>query len=318
MWTVLALLLLALPALIVLALIGYVYWYVQRHLMGNLERAFQERPLFVIPRGDADPTAEAIRIPTVDGQHLQAAYFKTTIPRRGVILFGIEYGSDRWSARPYCEGLLAAGYDVLAYEPRQQGQSDPIVGYEPLQWITEYEIADARAVVAYLLQRPDVDASRLGWFGVSKGANAGLAMLSECPQLRCAVTDGAFGLVSVITLFMRRWINIYNPNYLTHGLLPGGFYRWMGRIGIRRVEKQRKVRFYHLEPAMRRIRQPLLMIHGGADTYISELMARTLFDLAKGPKEFWLVPGARHNQAMHVAGSDYPQRVVAFFDQHLR
>jgi uncharacterized protein len=60
-----------------------------------------------------------------------------------------------------------------------------------------------------------------------------------------------------------------------------------------------------------------LMIHGAADTYISELMARTLFDLARGPKELWLVPGARHNQSINVAGAEYTHRVVAFFDQHL-
>ncbi len=124
MLTALGLFLLALPALIVLGLIGYVYWYVQRHLMTNMERAFQERPLFIIPRGEVDPTAESVRVPTVDGMSLQAVYFKTPQPRKGVLIFGIEYGSDRWAARPYCEGLLQAGYDVFAYEPRNQGQSD--------------------------------------------------------------------------------------------------------------------------------------------------------------------------------------------------
>ena len=69
---------------------------------------------------------------------------------------------------------------------------------------------------------------------------------------------------------------------------------------------------------MGQLRQPLLMIHGEADTYIKMVMARALFERTKGPKEFWAVPGARHNQSIAVAGPEYARRVVAFFEQHLK
>jgi fermentation-respiration switch protein FrsA (DUF1100 family) len=59
------------------------------------------------------------------------------------------------------------------------------------------------------------------------------------------------------------------------------------------------------------------MIHGGADTYIKPEMARKLFDRAREPKEFWLVEGARHNQAFHLANAEYQRRVREFFDRHL-
>ncbi len=61
----------------------------------------------------------------------------------------------------------------------------------------------------------------------------------------------------------------------------------------------------------------LLMIHGGADNYIKPVMARTLFDRAGQPKEFWLVEKAKHNQAMQVADGEYRRRVLEFFDKHL-
>ena len=35
------------------------------------------------------------------------------------------------------------------------------------------------------------------------------------------------------------------------------------------------------------------------------------------PKEFWLVEGAKHNQALHVAGDEYRRRVLEFFERHL-
>lgn len=319
MWTALGITLLCLPLLVVVGLVGYVYWYVRTHLLGDLERIFPEKPLFVIPRGEPDPAAEDVRLPTADGMHLQGAYFKATAqPRKGVIVFGIEYGSDRWSCRSYCEPLLAAGYDVFAYEPRGQGKSDTVPGYEPLQWSTDYEVADALAALAYLKARPDADPKGVGWFGVSKGANAGLTAAGLDGSVRCVATDGAFGLTSVMLPYMRKWIGLYNKNWLVHGLMPAWFYSHVAMIGVRRVGRERKVRFFHLEPRMSRVRQPLLMIHGEADTYIKVEMARALFRRAAGPKEFWAVPGARHNQSVALAGPEYARRVVAFFDQHLR
>src|SRR3954471_3155611 len=102
MWTALGLFLLWLPVLLVLGLVGYVYWYVRKNMLWQLERVFVEKPLFIIPRGDADLAAEDLRFPTGDGMHLQGAYFKTAVTRRkGILLFGIEYGSDRWSCRSY-------------------------------------------------------------------------------------------------------------------------------------------------------------------------------------------------------------------------
>jgi hypothetical protein len=59
------------------------------------------------------------------------------------------------------------------------------------------------------------------------------------------------------------------------------------------------------------------MIHGGADTYIKPDMARTLYRLARQPKELWVVEGARHNQAFHDANEEYRQRVLNFFHFHL-
>jgi fermentation-respiration switch protein FrsA (DUF1100 family) len=59
------------------------------------------------------------------------------------------------------------------------------------------------------------------------------------------------------------------------------------------------------------------MIHGQQDRYILPDMAKRLFDRAKPPKELWLIPGAKHNMGLHVAGDEYRQRVRDFFDRYL-
>src|SRR5437868_14226890 len=107
------------------ALLVWLHVWLRRRYLDNVTRIFLEKPLFVIPRGQPDPAAEEIVIPTTDGLTLRGCYLRTTAPRRtGVILFGLEFGSNRWACGPYVDYLRAAGYDVFTYEPRNQGDSD--------------------------------------------------------------------------------------------------------------------------------------------------------------------------------------------------
>ena len=306
----------AVPAVFALGL-AYIYWFVVHNFLEVILRIFQEKPLFVIPRGDADPGAEDVIFVTSDGLALRGCYLHTHLPRKGVILFGLEFGSSRWACRPYADALLQSGYDLFAFEPRNQGESDRTKDYEPLQWLTEYERIDTEAALTYLMARADADPRGVGFFGISKGASAGLFLATENPDIRCAATDGAFGIQSTMVPYMRKWVEIYSQRYLVQSMIPNWLYGSVAKLGIKKVEAARKVNFLDLERAMCRFKVPLLMIHGGGDTYIKVGMARELFRRARGPKDFWLVDKAKHNQALHVAGEEYARRVVDFFDRFL-
>src|SRR5262249_36891596 len=98
----------------------------------------------------------------------------------------------------------------------------------------------------------------------------------------------------------------------------------IGLVGLGWVEKERRCRFPHLEQDLPELGdRPLLMIHGGGDTYIKPHMARMLFVQARAAaragveRSLWLVEGAKHNQAFHVAGEEYRRLVLSFFNQHL-
>ncbi len=294
------------------------YWELRIRYMHILVRIFQEKPLFIIPRGQPAPEAEDVRFPTADGLTLAGCYLRGAGPRRGVILFGLEFGSNRWSCQPYCEHLLAAGYDVFAFETRGQGDSDSPPGYEPLQWVTQFEVSDAQAALAYLKTRPDADPRGVGFFGVSKGAGAGLLAAARDPYVRCFVTDGVFGVYTTLVPYMRQWFRIYNNRLLIQGLVPSWYYGLIGLAGLGKIERLRRCRFPHLEDALPRLApRPLFMIHGGGDTYIKPEMARALSACAREPKELWVVEGAKHNMALHTAGDEYRRRVLEFFDKHL-
>jgi uncharacterized protein len=315
-WVGLALML-SLPCLVGSWLVG-LHFYLRYHYLDYMVRIFQEKPLFIVPRGQPVAEAEDVVFSTEDGLSLRGCYLKARGGRKGVILFGLEFGSNRWSCVPYCQQLIDAGYDIFAFESRNQGDSDRQEGYEPLQWVTEYEVADTRAALRYLKGRPDGDPRGIGFFGISKGAGAGLIAAASDPSVRCFLTDGVFATYTVLVPYMRQWFRIYNSRYKIQGLLPSWYYGLIGLVGLARIERERNCRFPHLEKVIDRLApRPLLMIHGRGDTYIKPEMARALFDLAREPKEFWLVAGAKHNQALQIAGEDYEERVRAFFDAHL-
>jgi pimeloyl-ACP methyl ester carboxylesterase len=321
LWDVLwALLWLGLGAALLLALFfGLLHLYLRWKYLDKVVRIFQEKPLFIIPRGQPAEDAEEVRFPTADGLNLCGCYLRALTPRRvGVILFGLEFGSNRWSAVPYCEFLRRAGFDIFAFEPRCQGESDCQPGYEPLQWVTAYEACDFRAALAYLRNRPDADPRGVGLFGISKGGSAGLLAAKRDPYLRCFVTDGIFATHTTMVPYMRKWISIYSTRYWLQKLLPTFVYSLVARDALHRIGRGRGCRFPHLERSISRLGgRPLLMIHGGGDTYIKPEMARALFERVRGPKEFWLVEGAKHNQASHLANGEYQRRVLAFFRAHL-
>jgi len=318
LWTDLGLLLSATACLLVVVA-ALVHLYLKRRFVPLLVRVFQEQPLFISPRGQPIPSAEHVLLDTAGGLKLRGCYLRhTTGRRRGVIFFGLEFGSNRWACLPYCEHLLDAGYDVFAFEPRGQGESDPQPGYEPLQWTTDVEVEDARAGLAYLKERSDADPRGVGLFGISKGGVAGLLAAADDPWVRCFVTDGIFGTHSTTVQYMRKWIAIYSNRLRLQQLAPLWYYRYFATTGLRIVARTRRCRFPYLEKAMTRLSpRPLFMIHGGGDTYIRPEMAEALFARAGQPKQLWLVEGAKHNQALQLVGDEYKRRVLDFFNEHL-
>ncbi len=316
----LGLALMCLPLMVLLSFWGVIHLRVDRIYLPRFSRIFTERPLFIVPRGKALEDAETVRFPTSDGLTLRGCYLKATGARRGVILFALEFTSDCWSCRSYCDHLVANGYDVFAYEPRGQGQSDPMPGYEPMQWVTDYEVNDAKAAIAYLEGRPDADPRGVGLFGISKGAGAAVLAASRNPYVRCAVTDGMFATNTTLLPYMSQFFVIYK-SFFPEVLIPEFYYRVIAFFALRLVRRERHCSFPSLERELRHLGpRPLLMIHGAQDKYIKPEMAQKLFDLSGGKperREFWLVEGAKHNQALNVANAEYHERVLSFFDQHL-
>src|SRR5262249_2584815 len=143
------------------------------------------------------------------------------------------------------------------------GSSDAQPGYDPLQWVTDYEVTDTRAAVDHVMSRPDADRRGVGLFGISKGAGAGVLVAAEDPRVLCAVTDGMFGTASTVFPYMRQWFTIYHTGLVSPAMIPEWYLRFIGRLALRKIERVRRCRFPSLVDALPRLApRPLLMIHG--------------------------------------------------------
>ncbi len=303
---------------LLILLIAAVHTYYRVRFIDQVVRIFEEKPVFILPRGLPAHDAEDVTIESAGGLQLRGCYLKARGPRKGVILFGLEFGSNRWAAATYCARLRDDGYDIFTYEPRNQGESSTDASYAPLHWVTDRDLTDGRAAIAYLRQRADATTAGIGFVGVSKGGGVGLLLAAENRWVRCVATDGAYGAYTTMVPYMKRWVSIYSTNTRMQKAIPGWLYGTIGMAAMKRSASRRHVRFLSVERAARRMRQPLLMIHGEADTYIKPEMARTIFAIAGSrAKHLWLVPKAKHNQALNTVGDEYHRRLVEFFDAHL-
>jgi fermentation-respiration switch protein FrsA (DUF1100 family) len=139
---------------------------------------------------------------------------------------------------------------------------------------------DGEAAWRWLAER---DAGKLVYFGESLGCCVAVELARRHPPAALILQSGFSAAVDVA----RR---VYP--FLPVSLLMKDRYETRRRIS--------------------EVTAPVLVIHGERDTIIPSDFGRALFDAAAGPKEWYLVPGADHNDLPWVGGQAYLERMDAF------
>ena len=63
-----------------------------------------------------------------------------------------------------------------------------------------------------------------------------------------------------------------------------------------------------------RVRVPMLFMQGDRDEIIPLRLGQKLFAAAPGPKSFWIIEGAGHNDILERAGQGYRRRLQSFYE----
>jgi pimeloyl-ACP methyl ester carboxylesterase len=236
---------------------------------------------------------------TADGLTIKGYYYPTESRRRLIVLaHGLRAS--------WCEvagvgrDLHRRGYDVLLFDFRGHGRSDPA-----RITMGRRERLDLRAALRWA-KAEGFTPDRIGWVGFSMGAATVLMEGADNPDIRVAVVDSPFGSLPEVLddqlayhSNLPRW---FNPGILTAADLAFGV-RTRDLVPIRSARRWRG--------------RPLLLIHGADDSIVPVRQAGQIASQA-GPDCIRVVlPGVEHVQAYRSDPETYIRAVDAFFDRNL-
>lgn len=275
---------------------------------------FENKPPFNAATHAVDPDTETVQTTTPDGVTLRGGLYRSPeLQPRGLVLFCPELGGEHTSAGWYAEALLQAGFDVLSFDFRGQGDSDTSPGYWPIHWPTHHELNDLRAMLAFVDSREDLRELPLCLMGISRGSLAGLIAAAEEPRFRAVCGEGTYTISALMEHFTLKWAELYVSPWVLR-LLP----LWHFRLTLRLVrwvsEWRRHVRYALAERVLHKLRsRPVLLIAGERDNYVPAQVTQGIANRIGSSCTVWTVPGAKHNQARDELRDEYDRRLVEFF-----
>ena len=165
--------------------------------------------------------------------------------------------------------------------------------------------------------RDDLAGVPLPLFGVSRGAAAALIAAVDEDAVAAVVSDSAFSTPHTLHGYMRRWAPIFVDSRMLVLSAPDAIFSIFRWFATRLAEHRVGVRFTPLVPALKRLRKPVLFMHGERDNYISTDQAHLLYGSTAAEKQLWIAPNADHNRAVDADPDEYRRRIVRFLRSSL-
>ena len=260
---------------------------------------------------------EDVTITAEDGTPMTGWLFLSEADAPAILACG-GYRGKRSDLLGISSALWRAGFNVLLFDYRGHGDlstDDSRNGTRHPVTLGYRELADARAALRFLRDR--FPAAPLGVIGFSMGAAIALMVAAHEPAVRAVIADSPFSTQREIV------------RYRLHRLAGPLASRWTAPVGDaiitladRRLRRRLGFRFADVSPLrdVRRLSQPLLLIHGEQDRDVPPEHSRRLAAAAAEagvPLETWFVPGAAHCAAYFLDRPHYCDRATTFFRRHL-
>ncbi len=244
------------------------------------------------------PGAQIVQLESTDRLTLKAAWVESPSFQGSCVLS--LHGAGGWRARShrFLPWLLPAGYSVLAPDLRAQGESGgDTVTYGLL------EQHDALGWTSWMRAHGCV---KIFGIGESLGASVLIMAAGQDPTaFQAVVAECPFAdLLQAAEERARAFFHLPTP---LAALAVGG-----GNLYVRATKD---LNFAEASPvqSVGKLKIPLLLIHGLADTRTPPQHSRQLAAANPDHTDLWLVPGARHVGAYTKAPQEFERRVLRFF-----
>ena len=255
---------------------GLIFWTIALMVFEEKLIYFPEK----YPKGAYDqarsiPNLRDCWVTTEDGVKLHA-WFAPAESAQATLLLSHGNGGNISYRYLLMRSLQRRRFNVLMYDYRGYGRSEGTP--------TENGIyTDGRAFFDYLLTQPEVDQRKIVLWGTSLGGAVATDLATHRP---------AAGLILESTFTSGQ-----DVARILYPLLP------VAPFMHSKFNTLEKIKTLHL---------PLLIMHGDLDEILPVGLGRQLFAAANDPKEFYEIPGARHNDTFFVGGDEYFDRVAHF------
>jgi uncharacterized protein len=247
-----------------------------------------------VPTPNLGAAHEDVAFTTADGLRLEG-WFVPSQNGATVIAFPGRSGPQK-----HARMLLRHGYGVLLFDRRGEGASegDPNI----FGWHGE---RDLHAAAAYLRNRSDVDAERIGAIGLSVGGEMLIRAAAESDEFAAVLSEGASAQSVRDGIANRGFTAEAVPDasitlataLFTNDLPPSSLKTEVAKIAPNAVF------FVYGEKGQ-----------GGSETKPN----RGFYAAARGPKQIWEVPNGPHIAGITTEPAEYERRVIGFFDKYLR
>lgn len=192
------------------------------------------------------------------------------------------------------------GYDCLLFDGRGHGASGRYCTFG------FYEKNDVSRIID-AAEKLGLQDAAIGLWGTSLGGAIALQSMVGDARIRCAIVESTFANLREITdEYEERWSGRKKPLILD--------------TAIRRAVEMANFKIEDVSPENMAplVTQPVLMIHGTEDQYISIDHGRRVFTKLANPESKWLqIEGGNHHQLIHFGGNEYEVALKSFLEKHL-
>jgi uncharacterized protein len=222
-------------------------------------------------------SVDAVSFTTSDGVTLAGWFVPATSapPQTTAIVFNGNAG-NRTMRAPLAAALRSHGIATFLFDYRGYGGNPGSPSEEALA-------RDARAALDYVAARPDVDSTRIIYFGESLGTGVAVRLATERRPHALVLRSPFPSLVDV--------------GRLHYPVLPVG---WLLRDRYECIDR------------IRTVGCPILVIAGDRDGIIPVELSERLFAAAAEPKRLVIIAGADHNDEDLLSGPQMISEIVRY------
>jgi len=252
-----------------------------------------------------DPSTQNIDFENVtftseDGLILPGWYMASTDNSKAILLVHGR-GADRTEGMRYAKPLLAAGYNVLAFDMRHPRQDPNIISTMGF-----HEQKDVIAALDFLEKEKNI--KDIGLMGFSMGAATGIIVMAKDQRVKVGVFSG--GYANGMDVLAEQAKKLYGlPRYPLMPIVEK-FFEWRGNLDADEINPESYIG--QISP------RPVYIMHGTADNTVDFSHGQRLYKAAKEPKQFWQVQGGGHTRLWQADKEKAETSVVEFFNRYLK